>query len=100
MHLEYNESMICTIHESAASLKYTVKIKSSGSDSHAIIESTEWMLSTQIQRHNNKNVPARVQFKQVCVACNMFLKQRRLGRRKNLYKVQDGSKLQKASQFP
>lgn len=56
-HLHCNEAMLCTICESVARIKLQCENKSSVCASHTSIESTEWMLGTQIDHHNKQNVP-------------------------------------------
>jgi hypothetical protein len=55
--MDYNESMLHTIYESVAKIKYTVRIKLSVCASHAIMESIEGMCSTQNEHHNKQIVP-------------------------------------------
>ena len=73
--------MLCSICESVAKIKEQCENKSSVHASHTHIESTEWMLGTQIEHHNKQNVP--LTLCTILAVFTGFWKQRRLGRRKN-----------------
>jgi hypothetical protein len=89
MHLHYNEAMLCIICESFAKIRYTVKLNSLFVLPIQLFERTEWMLNTQIEHHNKQNVP--ISLCTIQAIFTVFWKQRRLGRRKNLWQVQDSS---------